>query len=306
MQELRSRNDIVIADAYKGGAVVILDVEDSVKEAESKLNNKENYREIIYDPTTANNETIHKVISRFQKENLLSKNISEGLKTENPMSPHFYLKPKVQKESNAGRPVISSINCHTNFPNSKISEYVDYHLQPIVKEIPSYVQDKTDFLREISKIDFVPDNSYLVSLDVKSLYTNIPKAEGLKSVKTSLEKYSKRTASTKVITTFLALKLTLNNFIFNFKNYLQIKDCAMGTICAPSYANIFMDHFERKTDLEKFLNALNTKHPSIKFEYEISKEIISFLDTEIYIKNNQLHTKIFRKKTDRQTFLNVN
>ena len=50
--------------------------------------------------------------------------------------PHFYLKPKVHKEGNPGRPVISSINCHT----SKISEYADYHLQPIVKEILSYAQ----------------------------------------------------------------------------------------------------------------------------------------------------------------------
>ena len=60
------------------------------------------------------------------------------------------------------------------------------------------------------------------------------------------------------------------------------------------------------TDLEKFLNELNTKHQSIKFEYELSKERISFLDTEIHIKNNKLHTKIFRKKTDCQTFLNSN
>ena len=127
-----------------------------------------------------------------------------------------------------------------------MSEYVDYLLQSIVKEIPSYVQDTADFLRKIIQIDFVPDNSYLISLDVKSLRTNIPNAEGIKSVKTSLEKYSKRTASTKVITTFLALILTLNNFIFNCKNYLQIKGCTMRTICAPSYANIFMDHFERK------------------------------------------------------------
>ena len=100
----------------------------------------------------------------------------------------------------------------------------------------------------------------------------------------------------------------------------------MGTIFAPWYANIFMDHFERKsiypfiktfsliylwliddiffiwkgrkTDLEKFLNKLNTKHPAIKFEYEISKERISFLDTEIYIKNKKLHIKIFRKKKE--------
>ena len=96
-----------------------------------------------------------------------------------------------------------------NFHTTKISEYVDYHLQPIVKEIPSYIQDTTNFLRKVNQSDFVPDNSYLVSLVVKSLYTNIPNAEGIKSVKRSLGKYSKQTASTKVITTFLALILTL-------------------------------------------------------------------------------------------------
>ena len=37
-----------------------------------------------------------------------------------------------------------------------------------------------------------------------------------------------------------------------------------------------------------------------------SKERVSFLDTEIYVKNNKLHTKTFRIKTDCQTFLNVN
>ena len=36
------------------------------------------------------------------------------------------------------------------------------------------------------------------------------------------------------------------------------------------------------------------------------KKIILFLDTEIYIKNNKLHTKLFRKKTYHQTFLNIN
>ena len=85
MQELQSRKDIVITDADKGGAVV--NVEDYVKEAERRLNNKENYRRINYDPTTVTNETIRKVISRFQKENLLSKNISDRLKSENPKTP---------------------------------------------------------------------------------------------------------------------------------------------------------------------------------------------------------------------------
>ena len=51
---------------------------------------------------------------------------------------------------------------------------------------------------------------------------------------------------------------------------------------------------------------LNTKHPSIKFEYKILKEKIAFLDTEIYITNNKLQTKIFGKETDHQAFFNIN
>ena len=49
-----------------------------------------------------------------------------------------------------------------------------------------------------------------------------------------------------VITTFVSSILTLNNFVFNGKNYSEIKGCAMGTICAPAYNNIFMGFFERK------------------------------------------------------------
>ena len=64
-------------------------------------------------------------------------------------------------------------------------------MQPIVKEIPLYVQDTTNFIRKINQTDFVPDNSYLVSLDVKSLCTNVPNEEGIKSIKTTLENHSK-------------------------------------------------------------------------------------------------------------------
>ena len=49
-------------------------------------------------------------------------------------------------------------------------------------------------------------------------------------------------------------------------------------------------------DLMKFLNGLYTKHESIKFEYQISKTSIAFLDTQAYIKNNRLYTKTYRKK----------
>ena len=59
-----------------------------------------------------------------------------------PRTPQFYISPKIHKEGNPGLPVVSSINCHT----ANISKYVDYHLQPIVKQIPSYVKDTNDFI----------------------------------------------------------------------------------------------------------------------------------------------------------------
>ena len=59
--------------------------------------------------------------------------------------------------------------------------------------------------------------------------------------------------------------------------------------------NIFFIWTSNKSDLENFLNKLNAKHLSIKFEYEISKERISFLDTEIYIKNNKLNINILKE-----------
>ena len=82
------------------------------------------------------------------------------------------------KEKNPGWPVISSINCHT----SKISKYVDNHLQPTIKEIPSNVKDSNDFINKINNHN-ISKKSIFVTLDVKSLYTSIPNPEGIAAVK---------------------------------------------------------------------------------------------------------------------------
>ena len=86
----------------------------------------------------------------------------------------------------------------------------------------------------------MPKNSILVTIDVRSLCKIIPNNKGIKAVEITLKR---KNIATRIITTFLHLVLTRNNFC---QNYLQIKDCATGTKCAPSYANIFMGIFEYK------------------------------------------------------------
>ena len=69
--------------------------------------------------------------------------------------------------------------------------------------------------------------------------------------------------------------------------------------------DIFFIWTGSKTDLENFLNELNTKHPSIKFEYEISKERISFLDPKYTLKTTNYIPKYLERKQTAKSFLKL-
>ena len=56
---------------------------------------------------------------------------------------------------------------------------------------------------------------------------------------------------------------------------------------------------------EQRIDDLTEKHPSTKLDYKALKDRIVFPDTEIYLHNGKLHTKIYRKETDRQHYLHI-
>ena len=84
-------------------------------------------------------------------------------------------------------------------------------------------------------------------MDVKALYTNIPNHEGLQALKEALDQKQNQSVASKVIVTLMSLILTLNNFVFNDKNYLQVKGCAMGTIHAPPRSDRKQQDFEQQS-----------------------------------------------------------
>ena len=52
-----------------------------------------------------------------------------------------------------------------------------------------------------------------------------------------------------------------------------------------------------------FFKKINECHPSIKFDYEMSKTKINFLDTTVFKVDKKLRTKVYVKPTDRQSYL---
>ena len=149
--------------------MVILDIKDYIDEANRQLNNTNNYEQLDFDPTELHTEKIKSEINIVKNENLLTLRTANSLLEEKIKTPEFHPLPKIHKANNPGRLAISSVNCHT----SRISEFVDYYLQPEVKKLKSYVKDTTDFIKKSEAIDHISDDSCLVSLDVHSLYTNI-------------------------------------------------------------------------------------------------------------------------------------
>ena len=133
----------------------------------------------------------------------------------------MYLLPKIHKRlvNAPGRPVIS--NCGT--PTEKASEFLDHHLQPIMKSGTSYIKDTNDFLSKLKNLKKVPDNAILVTADAVGLYPSIPRNEGLEALKKQLNNFYEKSIPTEDLVKMVEFVLKNNYFEFNsnVKHYLE-------------------------------------------------------------------------------------
>ena len=242
-------------------------------------------------------------------------------------TPQLYLLPKIHKQNIPGRPIISGCGGST----VKLSQYADHLLKPLLKHISSYVQDTTDFLRRIFSLNAnLPNNVILITIDVRSLYTNIINDQGIQVCIDMLKETNMVSPeSEQSIINILSFILNKNSFTFNNEHFLQIH----GTAMAPTYANIFMAMLERKLlqkapndlipiewirfiddifaiwthgneKLQQFVAYINEFHPTIKFDYNYSHKYVNFLDTTIYLNSlNKFESDLYIKPTDRTLLL---
>ena len=128
----------------------------------------------------------------------------------------------------------------------KISQFVDHFTGPLVPLSESYIRDSTHMINILNKFNMLPD-MLLCTLDITSLYTNIPHNEGIQCIKEflAIHRHTNALPHNSYIVELLEVVLTNNYFDFNGKHYHQISGTAMGTKLAPSYANLFMTKFEQ-------------------------------------------------------------
>ena len=195
VRSLASDRNIVIKKADKESCVVIWDRSDYIKEAEKQLNDKAAYKDANFDKDLIPNVT--------SKSNRLFDSIKQRLLITEKEFKYFrfefkktcnrrklYLLPKIHKRlSNVpGRSVIS--NCWA--PTEEVSEFLDSHMQPIMRKGWYYIKDSQDFINKSQKLGKIPYNGILVTADVVSLYPSISHDVGLRALIEALDKREKK------------------------------------------------------------------------------------------------------------------
>lgn len=332
LNELKENTDIILKSADKGGGIVLQNTKDYVAEAMRQLTDPNFYEQLGQNPVDTYMNERDTILNNALENNWLTKSQFDFLKSEHPVTPVFYLLPKIHKrlDNPPGRPIVASKDSLTE----NLSQYVDHFLKEIVTCLPSYVSDTTDVLKLLSDI-YVPDKTFLVTFDVESLYTNIPHVGGLEALNFYLTP-KKDTLPVELLMELTEFILKSNYFMFNNKFYLQTQGTSMGSPFAPNYANLYMGLWEERNifnnnpffdnillykrfiddilvvfvgtedDLFKFNEHINGTYPTLKFTMEYDSEKIHFLDLLIAVNaDKKLETSIYRKTTDRNTILHA-
>ena len=244
----------VIKSADKGSAVVVWDRYDYIKETENQLGDKDNYEEICNDPGPLIS-TIHEAIEKIRKRGNLNADTTKYFMVKDPKSARFYLLPKIHKRLHdvPCRPVISNCGYYTE----NTSSFLDFHLQPLAREVKSYIKDTNDFLKKLRSLPNLPDDIILCTVDVVVLYPNIPHDEGLSALRKRLDLRQGKDVTTSPLVELAAVVLKNNIFTFMEKTLKQKRGTAIGTKFAPPYSILeeeILSEIELKIFDVKFLN----------------------------------------------------
>ena len=231
------------------------------------------------------------------------------------------------------RPVLSAIGT----PEYSLAKWLEQRLKPYLDNRFSVVSAKT-FVDELSQMK--PKNTdSCVSFDIKSLYTNVPLAEVIDDIISTV--YSESAVSTfwkdsGIKPNILKKMLKLcSESIFIYKNevYQQCDGVAMGSPLAPLLADWFVtkiennimsnrkyesyqpSHYRRYVDdifavfpnetaRDNFFKVLNNTHKNLSFTMETTHGPLPFLDTQITIKDQRFQVEVYRKPTNTDVMMN--
>ena len=262
LEDIEGNEDIVIKEADKGGALVILDREFYERKMimADHLNDTSTYAKVNNDVDEKAMRNLTKLVKKHEK--CFTKGEKSYVLDPNWKSSEFYVRPKVHKCKTileeikrqpenvitikeapdlVGRPIIAG----TKAPTRHLSDLISDILKPIVLTQTSYVKDDWDYLRKIPRK--LNGKYQLFGCDIKSLYTSIPHELGIEAIQYWIDKcrhlIDSRFTNSFIIESVEFL-LKNNNCTFGSQFFQQLQGTAMGASFAAFYACLTIGYLE--------------------------------------------------------------
>ena len=311
LKNLRQDKTIVIKSADKGSCVTIIPTTQYQTEGIQHLSQNAIYKEIDRDYTKLLIIKINNFLRTCHRNKIISDELYQVMRRDpdSVRTQLIYFLRKVHKTPQELRPIVSGVNG----PTETISAFVDDTLRPYLRECKHLINNSTEIIN-IIETTYFPPHTLLISLDVKSVYLRIPQDEGITRVMSRIYNHQRPPNIPREHLEHMIKRIIKDNiFAFGERYWKQTLGIAMGTRCAPTFANLYMASLEeeflaRRTrhnhpiphlwlryidDIlaiwtfpfqppDDFLDEIDSYHYSITFTHEVSSKQINFLDLTIF------------------------
>ena len=343
LNNLVQNGNIVIQKADKGNTVVICDKNSYVERMKELINDDSKFTDLNKVPSewlshiVRSEERVRDVLYKYCETNKKHTQYVFTDKQYTSIAPTgskpgtLYGLPKIHKALVDNLPKFRPIVSMIGTPTYNLSKFLSPFIAPITTNEYT-VRDSFAFAKEVVEFD---SNLFMSSLDVTSLFTNIPLNETTDIICNELFKNKEYIGgmNQSIFRELLTLAMQETCFIFDGKLYKQCDGVSMGSPLGPDYANSFMSYHEKKwldecpdeikpikyrryvDDIfvlcrdrehhDKFKEYMNSRHESISFTDELEENnLLPFLDVAVTRTDDGFTTHLYRKSTFSGVFTN--
>jgi len=253
---LKENIDVIFTRAGKGHTTVALDKKTYLMKMQSNFNDSNTYSVVNKDPTRKMINELHSLLTRWKKSKYIDDNIYRKLNCTEGSLPRTYGLPKLHKQNCPFRVIVSS----KNSPLYALAKFLHEIIYVSIPKAQSYIANSFDLVNKLSELQL--DKNYnLISLDIVSLFTNIP----LDLSETSILRRWNYVQNNCLIPRdefMSAIRLVLNSTFFTFDGvyYKQTFGTPMGSPLSPVIAitrEIRGEYLERENRNRPALSAVS-------------------------------------------------
>lgn len=325
---LKSNDQLLIVKSDKGNVTVAINKSDYHNKVLTLLNDELVYKKLNRDPTSNIIRQNNDLVKKLQRGRYIDDITAKKLKTYKGISPRLYGVVKIHKEDCPVRPIVSTVNS----PTSELVKFITKILTVSFQEYNQFsIKNSAIFAAKVNDLQ-LPDGYVLVSLDVVSLFTNIPLQLTIDVITEEWQLIQDNTdIPLEEFIHILEFIFNSNYLLYLGQHYSQTFGCPMGSNISPVLANIIMTKvlkhsisrlhfqppflFQYVDDLilsipegssQSTLEIFNSYNQHIQFTIEEEKNMaVPFLDTlVIRTENNRVQLDWYQKPTSSGKYIN--